>query len=65
MSEGLRAAYDQAVAKAGDLPLRLAVWTTTAWTLPANLVSCRDLFAQHQLMSRESMSAQICSTLSY
>jgi isoleucyl-tRNA synthetase len=39
MSDGLREAYDQAVTKAGELPLRLAVWTTTAWTLPANLVS--------------------------
>jgi len=39
MSSGLRRAYEEAVEKMGKLPLRLAVWTTTAWTLPANAVS--------------------------
>jgi len=39
MSSGLRKAYEEAVEKAGEVPLRLAVWTTTAWTLPANAVS--------------------------
>jgi len=39
MSSGLRKAYDEAVTITGKVPLRLAVWTTTAWTLPANAVS--------------------------
>ena len=39
MSTGLRKAYAEAVDKVGKLPLKLAVWTTTAWTLPENAVS--------------------------
>lgn len=39
MSAGLKEAYDQAVSRIGQLPLQLAIWTTTAWTLPANAVS--------------------------
>jgi isoleucyl-tRNA synthetase len=39
MSEGLKEAYDLAISETGRLPLQLAVWTTTAWTLPANAVS--------------------------
>jgi isoleucyl-tRNA synthetase len=36
MSPGLRAAYE---ATATELPLSLAIWTTTAWSLPGNSVS--------------------------
>lgn len=42
MSSGLKKAYGEAVEKTGQIPLRLAVWTTTAWTLPANAVSTSD-----------------------
>lgn len=44
MSSGLRKAYQGAVEKTGKLQLRLAVWTTTAWTLPANAVSLPRLY---------------------
>jgi isoleucyl-tRNA synthetase len=38
MSQGLRRAYLAATEQTGSSPLSLAVWTTTAWTLPANAV---------------------------
>lgn len=42
MSERLHYAYQSAKKQVGNLPLSLAVWTTTAWTLPANAVRILD-----------------------
>lgn len=42
MSPGLRAAYSEAIATGEPLPLHLAIWTTTAWSLPGNSVSCTE-----------------------
>jgi isoleucyl-tRNA synthetase len=45
MSQQLREAYDEATKQVGEVPISLAVWTTTPWTLPANAVStcqCHD-----------------------
>ena len=38
MSEGLKEAFDSTTKQTGSSSLNLAVWTTTAWTLPANAV---------------------------
>ncbi len=43
MSKGVKKAWQQACRETGERTLKLAIWTTTVWSLPGNMVSKQHL----------------------